>query len=223
MTAQEFLGRHRPGQLPTAAGPVRPVIVIPSSPPQEESALLEALQASQPAFPGSNYLQAISILAGVAIFIIGCIAAGGAIPPVAAGWSIVGLGAAAGLAGIPVLIKSGQKAIAVILALLAAGYLAVGVCGGIGVLTAPQLGWSVLGIAGGFVVLTIGTCCCVVCCKGAAAAAAAAAAAEQKAAAQQVANRQTTEQLFREVESMPQVPPPRDHPRSSPRVEELPS
>jgi len=89
--------------------------------------------------------QGLSTLAGMALFIIGCIGAAGAFPGSSIGWVAVGLGGG----GFALSLAAGnlkkRKLDLIPAAIIAAIVVTIGALGGAGVLSATQVGWGIVG------------------------------------------------------------------------------
>jgi hypothetical protein len=108
--------------------------------------------------PGAKCCVSLSGLmaCSLALFIIGCIGAAGAFPGPTMGWVTVGLaGGGFVLQFVPGNLK--QRKVDLICGSLGwVAAIAIGTLGGLGILSATQVGWSILGIIAGN--LVIGAC-----------------------------------------------------------------
>jgi len=112
---------------------------------------------------GENYTAAgkaniLSNVMLVALFVIGIVAATGAMSATAAGWTAVGLGGAA----LAIQFCGGnlknRKVDLILAAVVAATIITMGALGGAGVLTGAQVGYSLIGIIGTQAIFYL--CCC---------------------------------------------------------------
>ncbi|MCH9627571.1 MAG: hypothetical protein S4CHLAM2_12120 [Chlamydiales bacterium] len=84
-----------------------------------------------------------------ALFVFGCVAAGGVLSPAAAGWTAVGGGGAALLMQLAGGNLRNRKADLIVGGLFAISLITVGSLGGAGILTGAQVGYCLIGILAG--------------------------------------------------------------------------
>lgn len=101
----------------------------------------------------------LAAIAGIALFIIGCVGAAGAFPGSAIGWVTVGLAGGRFALQLAMGNFKQRKIDLIVSGLLAAVLVTVGTLGGMGVLSATQVGWGIIGTALAFVPLRCTTSC----------------------------------------------------------------
>ncbi len=84
-----------------------------------------------------------------ALFVFGCVAAGGVLSPAAAGWTAVGIGGAAFLVQLAGGNLQNRKADLIVGGLFATALVTIGSLGGVGMLAGAQVGYCLVGILAG--------------------------------------------------------------------------